>query len=126
MIVQTQPVVLQTAAIDRVLLTVLQGLVVVGFLGISALTAHLLVRAFRTDNGEFRTRDARLMLAGAGVLFVAGFATLVVTGGVPAESLAGIALGVAGVTYLLYTARPELFSRPDPDGTSAATDRPTG
>lgn len=124
MITEAQFVALQTATIEQVLLTVLQGLVVVGFLGVSVLAAHLLVQAFRTENGEFRIRDARLMLAGAGVLFVTGFTSLVVTDGVSAGSLAGVALGFAGVTYLLYTARPELFTRFGRDGTSASTDRP--
>lgn len=125
MITETQLVALQTAT-DQVLLTALQGLTVAGFLGIGVLVAHLLVQAFQTENGEFRIRDARVMLAGSGVLFVTGFATLVVTDGVPTESLAGVALAFTGVTYLLYTARPGLFTRSDRDGTSASSDRPMG
>lgn len=117
--------VLQMTVTDQLLLTVLQGLVVVGFLGISLLAAHLLVRAVRTDTGEFRTRDAKLMLAGASLLFVLGFTRLTVTDGIPAETLASVALGFAGVAYLLYTTRPELFERTEDDRTSASVEEPT-
>ncbi|WP_435181252.1 hypothetical protein [Halorussus sp. AFM4] len=117
--------VLQTAVTDQLLLTVLQGLVVVGFLGISLLAAHLLVRAVRTDTGEFRTRDAKLMLAGASLLFVLGFTRLTVTDEIPAETLASVALGFAGVAYLLYTTRPELFERAEGDRTPGSVEEPT-
>jgi hypothetical protein len=125
MIAEGQLTVLQTTVIDQLLLTVLQGLVVVGFLGISVLAAHLLVRAVRTETGEFRTRDAKLMLAGASLLFVLGFTRLTATDGVPAATLASVALGFAGVTYLLYTTRPELFERAEHDRTPASVDEPT-
>jgi hypothetical protein len=121
----TQLTALQTTVLDQVLLTGLQGLVVVGFLATGLLAAHLLVRAVRSETGEFRIRDARLVLVGASVLFVIGFTRLVTADTVPAESLAGVALGFVGVTYLLYTARPELFDRPDRDGTFASTEDPT-
>jgi hypothetical protein len=115
MLTETELLLLQTNVVDRVLLTVLQGITVVGFLGISALAAHFLVQAVRTENGDFRIRDAKIMLAGAGVLFVIGFTRLVITDGTPTESLAAVALGFTGVTYLLYTTRPELFERADRD-----------
>ena len=122
MISETELIALQTNAVDRVLLTVLQGIAVVGFLGISALAAHLLVQAFRTENGDFRIRDAKIMLAGASVLFVIGFTRLVITDSTPTESLAAVALGFTGVTYLLYTTRPELFERVDRDEASRPVD----
>jgi uncharacterized membrane protein len=125
MIAEGQLTVLQTIVTDRLLLTVLQGLVVVGFLGTSLLAAHLLVRAVRTDTGEFRTRDAKLMLAGASVMFVLGFTRLTATDGIPAEPLASVALGFAGVAYLLYTTRPELFERAEDDRTPASVEEPT-
>lgn len=122
MITETVPITLQVSVVDRVLLTVLQGVTVVGFLGISALAAHLLVRAFRTETGNLRIRDAKFMLAGASVLFVIGFTRLVITDGTPRESLAAVVLGFTGVTYLLYTTRPELFERADRDETSRTVD----
>jgi hypothetical protein len=124
MTAETQLVALQATVIEQALLTVLQALVVAGFLGVSALAAHLLVRAFRSENGELRLRDARLMLGGASVLFIVGFARLVVTDGAPSESLAGLALGFAGVTYLLYTVRPELFKLADRDETATSVEDP--
>jgi hypothetical protein len=125
MIAEGQLTVFQTTVTDQLLLTSLQGLVVVGFLGISVLVSHLLVRAVRTETGDFRTRDAKLMLAGASVLFIVGFTRLTVTDSVPAATLASVALGFAGVTYLLYTARPELFERAEHDRTPASFEEPT-
>jgi len=125
MIAEGQLTVLQTTVTDQLLLTSLQGLVVVGFLGISVLAAHLLVRAVRTETGDFRTRDAKVMLAGASVLFIVGFTRLTVTDGIPSEALASVVLGFAGVTYLLYTARPELFERTEHNGTPASVEEPT-
>jgi hypothetical protein len=119
---ETEVIALQVDVVDRVLLTVLQGITVVGFLGISALASHLLVRAFRAENGEFRIRDAKIMLAGASVLFVIGFTGLVSADGTPTESLAAVALGFTGVTYLLYTTCPELFERADRGETSGSVD----
>jgi hypothetical protein len=115
-------VALQVGVVDRTLLTVLHGVTVVGFLGISALAVHLLVRALRTGNGDVRGRDVRIMLAGASVLFVVGFARLVVTDGTPAGSLAAVALGFTGVTYLFYTTRPDLFERVRRDETPGPVD----
>jgi threonine/homoserine/homoserine lactone efflux protein len=117
--------ILQTTLSEQVLLTVLQALTVIGYLGVSALAVHLLVGAARRETGAFRPRDARLVLAGATVLFVVAFANLVVTDGIPHESLAGLALGFAGVTYLLYTAWPALFERPDRDATPTPTEETT-
>lgn len=125
MIAEGQLTVLQTIVTDRLLLTVLQGLVVVGFLGISTLAVHLLVRAVRTDTGDLRTRDTKLMLVGASLLFIVGFTRLTITRGVPAETLASVALGFAGVTYLLYTTRPELFKRAEHDRPPASVEEPT-
>lgn len=125
MIAEGQLTVVQTPMVDRLLLTGLQGLVVVGLLGISILATHLLVRAVRAETGDFRTRDAKLVLAGASVLFVLGLARLTVTDGIPAESLASVALGFAAVTYLLYTARPELFERVEQEGTPGSVEDPT-
>jgi hypothetical protein len=93
--------------------------------GFSLLGAHLLVRAIRTDTGEFRTRDAKVMLAGAGLLFIIGFTRLTLTDGVPAEALASVALGFVGVAYLLYTTRPDLFDRAEDNRTPASVDEPT-
>jgi hypothetical protein len=117
MISGTELMPLQIAIADRVLSTVLQGATVAGFIGVSALAAHLLVRAFRTEGGSLRVRDAQIMLAGASLLFVTGFTNLVVSDGAPSESLAAVALGFAGVAYLLYTRGPELFERADRDET---------
>jgi uncharacterized membrane protein len=125
MITEGQLTVLQTTVTDQLLLSVLQGLVVVGFVGLSLLAAHLLVRAIRTDTGEFRTRDAKVMLAGAGLLFIIGFTRLTLTDGVPAEALASVALGFVGVAYLLYTTRPDLFDRAEDNRTPASVDEPT-
>jgi uncharacterized membrane protein len=125
MITEGQLTVLQTTVTDQLLLSVLQGLVVVGFVGLSLLGAHLLVRAIRTDTGEFRTRDAKVMLAGAGLLFIIGFTRLTLTDGVPAEALASVALGFVGVAYLLYTTRPDLFDRAEDNRTPASVDEPT-
>lgn len=106
---------LQSSVADRALLTVLQVLVALALLGLGVLVAHLAVRAVRTEPGAIRLRDARLILAGAGVLFVVGFVDLVPVDGVPSGSLASLALGFAGVAYLLYTVRPALFATTDPD-----------
>ncbi len=125
MITEGQLTVLQTTVTDQLLLSVLQGLVVVGFVGLSLLAAHLLVRAIRTDTGEFRTRDAKVMLAGAGLLFIVGFTRLTLTDGIPAEALASVALGFVGVAYLLYTTRPDLFDRAEDNRTPASVDEPT-
>jgi hypothetical protein len=100
---------LQASVVDSVLLAVLHGLTVVAFLAISLATVSLLVGALRAEHGRLRDREARIILVAAGVLFVAGFARLVVTDGVPNESLAGVALGFAAVAYLLSLARPALF-----------------
>jgi hypothetical protein len=67
---------------------------------------------------------AVFMLAGAGVLFIIGFTQLVTGGNVPREGLAGIALGFAGVTYLLYAARPELFELGEQDETTTVVEDP--
>lgn len=125
MITEGQLTVLQTTVTDQLLLSMLQGLVVVGFVGLSLLAAHLLVRAIRTDTGEFRTRDAKVMLAGAGLLFIIGFTRLTLTDGIPAEALASVALGFVGVAYLLYTTRPDLFDRAEDNRTPASVDEPT-
>jgi uncharacterized membrane protein len=125
MIAEGQLTVLQTTVTDQLLLSVLQGLVIVGFVGLSLLAAHLLVRAIRTDTGEFRTRDAKVMLAGASLLFVVGFTRLTLTDGIPAEALASVALGFVGVAYLLYTTRPDLFDRAEDNRTPASVDEPT-
>jgi hypothetical protein len=122
MIAETQLVALQATLIEQALMTVVQGLVVVGFLGVSVLAAHLLIRAFRGENSELSPRDTKIMLAGATVLFVIGFTRLVITDGTRTESLAAVALGFTGVTYLLYATRPELFERADRDETSRPVD----
>jgi hypothetical protein len=111
---------------ETVLFTLLQALTVAGFLFVGVAAAHLLVRALRAEHdGRLRERDARLVLAGAVVLFVVGFTRVVgdsVVGGVESASLAAVALGFSGVTYLLYTARPGLFELPEGDGESATDD----
>jgi hypothetical protein len=111
---------------ETVLFTLLQALTVAGFLLVGVAAVHLLVRALRAEHdGRLRERDARLVLAGAAVLFVVGFAQVVgdsVVGGVESASLAAVVLGFCGVTYLLYTARPGLFEVAKNDGESATDD----
>jgi hypothetical protein len=124
MTVETTIVAFQATVADQILLTLLQGLVVVGFLGVSILVTHLLVQAVQTENDGLRVRDATVVLAGAGVLFSIGFTRLVTVDNTPREGLAGIALGFAGVTYLLYTARPELFELSEQDETTTVAEDP--
>lgn len=100
---------LQVSVVDSVLLTALQALTVVAFLVVSLAAVHLLVRVLRANYGRLRNGEARVVLAAAGVLFVAGFARLVVFNGVSHESLAGVALEFTAVAYLLYLSRPALF-----------------
>lgn len=90
----------------------------------SILATHLLVQAVQTENDGLRVRDATVVLAGAGVLFSIGFTRLVTVDNTPREGLAGIALGFAGVTYLLYTARPELFELSEQDETTTVAEDP--
>jgi uncharacterized membrane protein len=108
-------VLLQVNVVDSLLLTLLQAVTVAALLGVGVLTVHLLVRALRARHGRLRDRDARLVLAAAGVLFVVGFGRLVVADGAPSGSLAGVALGGAAAAYLLYLARPTLFAFGEPD-----------
>lgn len=117
---------LQASVVDSVLLTLLQGLTVVGFLVVGLAAVHLLVGALRTEHGRLRDREARALLAGAGVLFVAGFARLVVADGVPSESLAGVALGFTAVAYLLSLAHPALFELSTGDETMGEGDTEPG
>jgi hypothetical protein len=116
---------LQTDVFDQVLLVVLQGLVTVAFLGIGVVVAHLLVRALRTEYGRLRDREARFVLVGAGVLFVVGFARLVVVVEGAQGSLAAIVLGFTAVTYLLYLGRPTLFETPGQDQRNETVDERT-
>ena len=99
--------------LETVLFTLLHALTAGGFLLLGVAAAHLLVRGLRDDHdGRLRERDHRTMLAGAVVLFVLGFVQVVgasVVGEVETASLAALALGFCGVTYLLFVERPALF-----------------
>ncbi len=106
---------LRASVTDGALLTLLQALVALAFLGVSLAAVHLLVGALRSEQGHLGYRRARSVLVAAGVLFVAGFVRLVVVEGVPSASLAGVALGASAIAYLLYLARPELFAAPAED-----------
>jgi hypothetical protein len=83
---------------------------------------HLLIGALRAEHGRLRDREARFVLAAAGVLFVAGFGRLVVADAAPHGSLAGVVLGFTALVYLLYLARPELFELPTQDEPPEETD----
>jgi len=115
-------VALQASVVDSVLLTVLQAVTVVAFLLGGVAAVHLLVRALRADHGRLRDREARLVVAAAGGLFVVGFARLAITDGAPHGSLAAVALGFAAIAYLLYLARPALFEMPEQDETAGEAD----
>ena len=109
--------VLQTGVLEHISLTILRSLTIVAFLVIAVTAAHVLVRELRNERGQFRYREARLVLVGAGTLFVTWFAQLVVADGVAHESLTAVALGFTAVAYLLYSACPALFEMPESVGT---------
>lgn len=117
---------LQASVVDNVLLTALQGLAIVGILGFSLSGVHLLVRALRAEHGRLRNREAWFVLVAAGVLFVTGFARLVVADGVPSGSLAFVALGFIPVAYLLYLAQLALFEPSAQDKTTGEADAELG
>jgi threonine/homoserine/homoserine lactone efflux protein len=97
----------------------------VAFLGVGVVTAHLLVRALQAEHGRLRDREARFVLVGAGVLFVVGFAQLVVSVEGAQEGLAAVALGFTAVAYLLYLSRPALFGTSEQDERNGSVDEKT-
>lgn len=117
---------IQVDLLDSLLLTVLQVLVALGLVGASLLGVHLLVRALQADHGRLRDREARYVLAAAGVLFAVGLGRLVVIDGTPSEGLASVALAFATVTYLLYVTRPTVFELPGDDERATEPDTEPG